>query len=208
MKTCKKCGVEKEDDMFEKGKNQCKACRKQYHLNRAPEARAQKKEYRKNNKDKIKEYNKKYDEEHKGYRTIAQRNRRRNNLSVRLHSLISCSIYMSLKKSGGSKNGRTCLMYLDYTMNQLKSHLQSLFEPWMNWSNWGIYNHETWNDDDPLTWTWQIDHIIPKSNFPYTSMEDDNFKKCWALSNLRPYSAKQNLIDGASKTRHDTNERK
>lgn len=28
-------------------------------------------------------------------------------------------------------------------------------------------------------------------------MEDDNFKRCWALENLRPYSAKQNIIDGA-----------
>lgn len=28
-------------------------------------------------------------------------------------------------------------------------------------------------------------------------MEDEEFKKCWALSNLRPYSAKQNIIDGA-----------
>ena len=27
-------------------------------------------------------------------------------------------------------------------------------------------------------------------------MEDDNFKKCWALENLRPLSAKQNIVDG------------
>lgn len=27
-------------------------------------------------------------------------------------------------------------------------------------------------------------------------MEDENFKKCWALSNLRPLSAKQNVLDG------------
>lgn len=26
-------------------------------------------------------------------------------------------------------------------------------------------------------------------------MNDDNFKKCWVLENLRPYNAKQNLID-------------
>lgn len=26
-------------------------------------------------------------------------------------------------------------------------------------------------------------------------MVEDNFKKCWALENLRPYSAKQNLAD-------------
>ena len=27
-------------------------------------------------------------------------------------------------------------------------------------------------------------------------MEDENFKKCWALSNLRPLNSKQNLLEG------------
>jgi len=30
-------------------------------------------------------------------------------------------------------------------------------------------------------------------------MEDENFKKCWALENLCPLSAKQNLLDGQKK---------
>lgn len=38
--------------------------------------------------------------------------------------------------------------------------------------------------------------IVPHSKFKYTSMEDQSFQKCWALINLRPYSAKQNLLDG------------
>ena len=65
-----------------------------------------------------------------------------------------------------------------------------------------VYNKNMWNNNDPQTWTWQIDHIIPHSTFKYTSMEDDNFKKCWALENLRPYSSKQNFFDGVQKTRH------
>ncbi len=66
----------------------------------------------------------------------------------------------------------------------------------MNWENQGIYNINTWDDNDSSTWTWQLDHIIPQSKLPYTSMEDENFQKCWALENLRPYSAKQNIKDG------------
>jgi len=27
-------------------------------------------------------------------------------------------------------------------------------------------------------------------------MEDENFKKCWSLDNLRPLSAKINILDG------------
>ena len=72
----------------------------------------------------------------------------------------------------------------------------------MTWNNQGKYNPEIWNDSDQSTWTWQLDHIIPQSDLPYASMEDDNFKKCWSLENLRPYSAKQNLIDGSKRLRH------
>jgi hypothetical protein len=72
----------------------------------------------------------------------------------------------------------------------------------MNWNNQGVYRPSLWDDSDSSTWVWQLDHILPQSDLPYTSMEDDNFKKCWALSNLRPLSAKQNLLDGATKIRH------
>ena len=91
---------------------------------------------------------------------------------------------------------KSIINFLPYTIQQLKDHLEKQFEPWMNWNNYGIYYTNLWNDNDPSTWVWSIDHIIPQSKLPYTSMEDDNFKKCWALDNLRPYSAKQNIIDG------------
>ena len=65
----------------------------------------------------------------------------------------------------------------------------------MNWDNQGYYKLSEWNDNDSSTWKWQLDHIIPQSKLPYTSMEDENFKICWDLENLRPYSAKQNLIE-------------
>jgi len=72
----------------------------------------------------------------------------------------------------------------------------------MTWNNQGVYNKNMWNDNDSSTWTWQIDHIIPHFTFKYISIEDENFKKCWALENLRPLSAKQNLLDGVTKLRH------
>jgi hypothetical protein len=72
----------------------------------------------------------------------------------------------------------------------------------MNWDNYGKYNPKTWDDNDSSTWKWNIDHIIPQAKLPYTSEKDVNFKKCWSLNNLRPYSAKQNLLDGATKIRH------
>ncbi len=90
-------------------------------------------------------------------------------------------------------------------MQELKRHLEIQFESWMTWQNRGTYNSQIWDDNNPKTWTWQLDHIIPQSDLPYTSMSDDNFKKCWALENLRPLSSKQNLLDGLTKIRHIKN---
>lgn len=42
----------------------------------------------------------------------------------------------------------------------------------------------------------------PHSLFNYSSSQDEDFRKCWALSNLRPLSSKQNHADGVSRARH------
>jgi hypothetical protein len=74
-----------------------------------------------------------------------------------------------------------------------EKHIEDQFEPWMSWENHGNYDPSTWDDEDPGTWTWQIDHIVPQSKYNYTSMEDEAFQQCWSLDNLRPLSAKRNV---------------
>ena len=107
-----------------------------------------------------------------------------------------------LKLQNSSKNGKSSKSFFPFTTEELKKHIELLFEPWMNWSNQGEYNSKIWNDNDSTTWTWQLDHILPQSDYTYSSMEDSNFKIVWVLSNLRPLSAKQNIIDGANRIRH------
>jgi hypothetical protein len=102
-------------------------------------------------------------------------------------------INLALHKTGSIKDS-SILQYLPYTIIELKKYIECKFDTWMNWNNWSKFNSKTWNDNDPSTWTWNIDHIIPQSKLPYKSMSDDNFKKCWALENLRPLSAKENLL--------------
>ena len=126
------------------------------------------------------------------------RNRNEEAVKIRnaIRKSISNRILTALKKIGRSKNGKSILNFLPYSMDDLIHHLESQFEPWMNWSNWGRFDEKNWKDDDPSTWTWQIDHIIPHSIFAYTSMGDPEFFKCWELSNLRPLSAKRNILEG------------
>jgi hypothetical protein len=198
-KICKKCGKEKDLLMFAKyryknnllHKATCRECnkpaRKIYYTNHVEEIIIKVSNYRKKNRSKINEQNRK---------------RRECDLGYRLYDSVRSVIKTSIKRSGGRKNRLSSLKYLPYTIQQLKDHLEKQFKPWMSWQNWGRYNSNTWNDNDPSTWTWQIDHIIPQSDLPYTSMEEENFNKCWSLQNLRPLSAKQNIIDGPTKIRH------
>lgn len=75
---------------------------------------------------------------------------------------------------------------LPYTKQELLEHVQKHMQPWMDWSN----NRRA----APGVKTWHLDHIKPKASFQYTSMEDEEFQKCWSLSNLRPIEAFVNII--------------
>jgi hypothetical protein len=193
----------------------------EYRFNHKEEITERDRLYRERNKEKLKEKHaafyqanktkfshraKKYYEENK--EEINKRNykKKANRLKIdpefRLRECISSAIRNAILRFGSTKNGISFTKYLDYPISVLKKHLEDRFEDWMNWDNWGIYNINRWNDDDPSTWTWQIDHIIPQSDLPYKSMEDENFKICWALENLRPLSAKQNQLDGVTRVRH------
>lgn len=141
--------------------------------------------YRLNNKEEIKER-----------RRRRAKSQRKNNPLFRLKENISRRIRQVLKRNNFAKNGDSFLKYVSYTVQELKDHIEKQFEPWMNWNNQGVYNKNKWIDGDSSTWTWQLDHIVPHSKFKYISMDSVEFKKCWALENLRPLSAKVNFIRG------------
>jgi len=198
MKLCRICNIEKDDKQFYKcdllkKSIRCIPCakiyKKQYYLNNKNFVKNNVAVYKSNNKEKIKKLSRSYYE----------KNRKLIDPKYKLRMLLSNRIYCFLKNRNGSKNNKSILDCLPYTVLELKIHLESMFEVWMNWSNWGRYNLKTWNNNDQSTWTWQIDHIMSHSSFNYTSMDEQAFKDCWALSNLRPFSAKQNLLDGNRK---------
>ncbi len=173
-KICSKCKIEKCYYEFAKDKtrkdglqNQCKSCKQQYKIK---------------NKDHIKQLNKNYYEN--------------NKIEIIIKDKISRTINKILKLQ--FKEEVFCFKVLGYTPQQLIDHLMNHpdKEPWMNENNQGVYTKLKWDDNDPSTWVWHLDHIIPQSKLPYDSMDHPNFKKCWALENLRPLSAPQNLKEG------------
>jgi hypothetical protein len=107
---------------------------------------------------------------------------------LKLRGVLRTAICEAIKIHGGSKGGRSILTHLPYTMEELKSYLESLWESWMNWANYGPWSaHRR---------TWQIDHIIPQALLPFSDFSDANFLKCWALSNLRPLESSKNIQKG------------
>lgn len=90
----------------------------------------------------------------------------------------------------GRKKRLRTFDHLPYSAEELKIHLESQFEAWMSWDNYGGSNDSKQN-------TWQIDHIIPQASFNYSSLQDQQFLECWSLSNLRPLEKKENMIKGS-----------
>lgn len=127
--------------------------------------------------------------------------KKKNNIEFRLRNAVNANIVNILKSMGSKKNNSSIIKHLSFTIIELKKHIEDQFvneNSWMNWNNYGKYNTKS-HDQSP---TWNLDHIIPQSDLKYSSMKDDNFKKCWDLSNLRPLDAKQNNLDGVTKIRH------
>jgi hypothetical protein len=152
--------------------------------------RKKEKEWRLKNPDKYKEI------------VFRKSKKQRQKPTSKIKAHVSRQVNFALHRTGNSKQGNSVLKFLSYTIQELKGHLEKQFEPWMMWSNYGIYRESSWIENDQSTWTWQIDHIIPQSDLPFSSMEEENFQKCWSLSNLRPLSAKQNIMDGSNRIRH------
>lgn len=109
-----------------------------------------------------------------------QRRRRDSDPSFRLHCNVSRLISMALN---GGKAGRKWQDLVGYTLEQLRAHLERQFVKGMTWDNYGT--------------VWHVDHIQPRTKFTFESSDDDGFKACWALTNLRPLGARDNMSKGS-----------
>ncbi len=143
------------------------------------------KKCRKKNFIKYKERNKEWYKEHPEYNRNYLRKKRKDNYHYKLRINISGLINQRLHSRLSSKNGKSTFSFLPYTVEQLKAHLEKQFDTWMNWENWGKGKGK-----------WNIDHVRPDCKFDYKNVEDEEFQKCWALKNLQPLWAEENLRKG------------
>ena len=203
---CKKCLLEKMKIYRENNKEIIKDRKKRYYEKNKERIKNKSINYYNDNKDTIKERFKEYYENNKEvmidrskewyknnkeyrleYIRQYKKDRTEKDVYFRLRIVVSSIIRSYLKKNHKVKNSKTWSKIF-YTPEQLKKHLESQFEPWMSWDNYGTYNR---NEK-----TWQIDHVYPQSKLPYDSLDHPNFQKCWALENLRPLDSMENIRKG------------
>jgi hypothetical protein len=140
-------------------------------LERAKEnSRRSAKAWREANPAKMTEH---YREKSKKYRSTAK---------GKLDSRIRARLNNFLRGGKGSRSWRE---KVGYTLDELKTHIEKCFLDGMGWHNSHL---------------WHIDHIIPLSSFQYANVDEQDFKIAWALTNLRPMWAKDNVSKGASRT--------
>jgi hypothetical protein len=140
----------------------------EYRKKNKEKLRAARREYLRKNREKINEKNKRY-----------QKHRRRTDPMFKLRQSISSGVWHALRDN---KAGRSWEQILDYTLSDLKKHLESQFKDGMTWENYG---------------DWHIDHIIPIAKHNFTTDQHEDFKRCWALSNLQPLWAEENFSKNA-----------
>ena len=168
---CKKCANTRQAEYYANNREQKKAYNAE-HRSR-PEIKAQRAEYQ------------------AAYRALPENKERRNQRKrdrynsdsvYRTKCILSRSIRRGLKANGGTKCGKA-FDYLPYSPEELNKHLEKQFDEHMNWDNHGTY--------------WHIDHIKPHVMFNYDSLDHPDFQKCWALENLRPLKASENISKGS-----------
>ena len=178
-KVCSKCKEEKDVTEFYSGRNQCKLCvkeykkeykennkqkikdiskkyREKYKEKNKEKIKQYKKEYIEKNKEKNRKYNNQYREKNKEKINIRLCNRRQSDPTYRLIESIKSRINESIRRKGYTKKSKTYDI-LGCTYNEFKLQIESQWEEWMNWDNYGKYNGEE-------NYGWDFDHIIPISS--------------------------------------------
>lgn len=204
-------------EQYIKHKSDTKEYRKEYYKKNRDKILKQVKEYnKKRDKEKYlayqKEYHKKHYREHKKDRinnitninlpsssreyhrqykkSYYQKNRenilkqkkekRENDLHFNLKSKMINRVWWALRSKNKNYNWDNRSFNIGYSIEELKNHLQKTMPKGYTWQ-------------DYLSGKLHIDHIIPINAFNFTSPKHIDFKKCWALNNLRLLPARENL---------------
>ena len=196
LKQCPKCNEFKpmNDEHFHKSNSlsrgyssYCKICSKakdqKYNANLDPDIRKQR---RRASRIKNAIHNKEYQKSRSADRLIRESRRNRTDPSFALKNRMRSRMFMAIKKGKGGKRWQDIL---GYTVDDLKKHLQKKFLPGMTWELF-------------LNGDIHVDHKIPVAAHNIKDHDSYDFKRCWALKNLQPMWASDNMAKSDSLSKH------
>ncbi len=156
---------------------------RKHYASKGEEARIKAREYYQKNKEKKREYHRAYRAKHREkFNALSRESGRHLDIHYRIKRNISQRIRIALFKGKGAKSKRTFEL-IGCSIPQLKEFLQAKFLPGMTWENYGSI--------------WEIDHIIPCSNFDLKISEEQ--EKCFNHANLQPLWVWVNRSKGTKK---------
>lgn len=202
--TCIKCGESKDSNLFI-NKKTCKSCkyayRKLYYQRNKQKECNKMKDYRTRNAVQIAANKKEYAVEHKEHiRQYKKEYRRINKTQIaakkKAYSIINPNVNIM-------KNHNRMLSRVFEGKAQKSNVLRIIGCSWCNIRDWFYFQMFLYNDGktfDNYGGVWSIDHVIPVSSFDLT--REDQLKKCYHWSNLRPLSSQRNMVKGFRLSEH------
>ena len=189
--TCKKCRHAKQKEWRDANEKKASENNKKWRLENEDKVKIDSKAYRLKNKEKLNAYRKEWRNKNptyqKEYRAVnkdkrskRQRNNWRNNPKHKLNCTMSSTIRRGL---ANGKEGKGWKDLVNFTLEELMGHFEKLFTSEMTWEMF-------------LKGEIHLDHKIPLAVFNFKTINDLDFKRAWALENLQPLFAKDNLTKG------------
>ena len=133
--------------------------RNEYNKTNNEEVNKKRRTYRKNNNTSInKKRREKYHinkQEFNKKRNIYTQDRKQKDPIFKLLLALRNAIHNSITTNNFKKN-KKLITILGKDVNDFKLYIESIWEPWMNWENYGKFNGKIYS-------TWNLDHIIPSS---------------------------------------------
>ncbi len=178
----KKSLKENSKNFYKENKTEISLKKKEKYIKNSKLIKEKSAEYYKNNKNKIKISKQKYRKNNRiklnSYNNTYMKKRRQEDYNYRLKTNVRSMISRLLKNK---KDGLSTTKILGCSYNDFKQYLESKFQPWMNWNNYGKYNGE-------FDYGWDIDHIIPVSS----AITKEEIIKLNHYHNLQPLCGKIN----------------
>lgn len=169
---CRKCKAVKDKAYHEANRDRIKKKSHEYYLNHRDTIIKRARQYEIDNKEVIAEKRAEYFQKNK------EKWNQYNKDRAKIDPVFAVKITMRktlCKLMAGTHKSKRTEEILGCSYVEFKQYIESQFEPWMSWSNKGLYNRT-------MNYGWDIDHIIPLSS----AKTEEDIYRLNHYTNLRP----------------------